>query len=120
MSEQTVVEEVKTEAKDAETDTAKLVEEVKEKAVVEAKKTRVDISNEEKLALRDEEAAFLRVHVEIKDLQSRITNLSSKAEASSKKYMEKLEELTKKYGISKVEMVFDNISNAFVALGKKL
>lgn len=93
---------------------------IEQKLAATAKKVRVDITTEEKLFLRDAEAEFLRAQVEIKDLQSKIQSCAVKAEAASKKYTAKLEELIKKYGIDKAEMLFDNIENAFKALGKKL
>lgn len=107
--------EVVTEAKAVETavvaEAEKVVAEVK-KVVARA---RVDIETDEKLVLRDAETEFLRVQVQIRDLNAQITTLSHQAEASSKKYGDKIEQLVTKYAIDKTTMMFDNIENAFKA-----
>jgi hypothetical protein len=108
-AETTIEAETKTVAGDVEKEVKKVSTEVK----AEVKRTRVDITTEEKLFLRDAEAAFLRAQVEIRDFQARIKDCVTKSESATRVYTAKIDELVKKYAINKTEMMFDNLENAF-------
>lgn len=85
-----------------------------------AGRLRVDITADEKLLLRDAETEFLRAQVNIRDIQTKLKEETGKAEAATKKYSSKLEELVVKYGIDKAGYVFDNLENTFKAVAKQL
>jgi hypothetical protein len=101
--------EAKTVAKEVETKTEAVVEKV-ETAV---KKALVEITIEEKLFLRETELEYLKVTMEIQRLQKIV-------EADSKKYMDSVEVLLKKYGLDKAEYIFDGTVAAFKKIEAKL
>lgn len=110
-AEQAVVEE----AKAVEGAVAAEVTKVEEKVAEVVKRYRVEIEAVESLFLRTAETEFLRGQVTIRDLQVQMKDAMEKSEAASKKYAVKMEELVVKYGINKVEQIFDNIENVFKA-----
>lgn len=109
------VENKAEEVKDAVVEEVKKAEEVVAKV---EKKTRIELEATESLFLRTVEAEWLRSQVEIRDIQTSLKAAMDKAEASSKKHLEKVEELGVKYGANKVEYMFDNIENVFKAKPK--
>jgi hypothetical protein len=106
MSIETAIEgEVKTVETKAETVAEAVVAKVEE--VVKA--ALVNIVADEKLFLREAELEFLKAQMEIQ-------RLSKIAEAKSKSYTDYIESLFVKYGLTKVEYVFDGAINAFKKL----
>jgi hypothetical protein len=105
MSVETVVEgavaEVKSVAEAVVAEAAKVEEAVKAALV--------QITADEKLFLREAELEFLKAQMEIQ----RLTKL---AEEKSKAYTAYIEQLFVKYGITKVEYVFDGAVNSFKKL----
>jgi transcription termination factor NusB len=97
-----VAEEVKTVA-------SEVVAEVKkvEKAAV------VKITADEKLLLADAELEYLKA-------TSQIQQLTKTTEAKSKEYQENVEKFLVKYGLSKLEYVFDGVKREFQLVAKKV
>jgi hypothetical protein len=102
MSIETIEGEVVAEVK-------KAVEEVK--AVV--KPATVSISAEEKLLLADAELEYLKATQQIQQLQKT-------TEAKAKEYQENVEKFLVKYGLNKVEYLFDGVKREFQLVTKKL
>lgn len=73
------------------------------------KKAVVEISTEEKLFLSDAELEFMKANLEIQ----RLTKIT---EAKSKAYMDYVEGLFKKYGLTKATHLFDGAVRAFKSL----
>ena len=115
-----IVEKVEAEVKKVEGETVVVVEEVKAEAQKIVKKTKVEITTDEKLFLRDAETEFLRAQMDIKDAQAKIQSFAQRAEMASKVYTARLNELVKKYAINGTEQMFDNIENCFKAIQKNI
>lgn len=101
-----VVEAVEAKVKEVVTEVKNEAEKVVEDVVAVVKKTRVEITTEEQLFLRNQELEFVKFQVQIKDL-------NAAAKTKSDMYSAKIEELVKKYAIDKTEMLFDSIENVF-------
>ena len=101
-----VIDQVEAEVKAVEGEVVKVVEEVKAEVVKVAEKVVQELSAEEKLYIREVENEYLKAQMEIQRL-SQIT------QGAQKKFTDYVETLTKKYVISPVEFVFDNISLTF-------
>jgi hypothetical protein len=106
MSVETVVEEVKAEA-------VKLAEEVKAVVVPEAKKAIVNLEAAEKLVLAEAEVEYLKATQEI-------TRLSKITESKAKEYQTAVDGFLTKYGLSKLDYIFDGVKKAFTLVEKKL
>jgi hypothetical protein len=110
MSVETVVEEVKQEVANA-------AAEVKAEVVKVEERIRVELEDTEKLALVRFERSFLQAQVEVQNLQKRMEQLQEAANAASKGYTSRLQELVKKYTIDEARLVFNAIEGAFVKKG---
>jgi uncharacterized protein YeeX (DUF496 family) len=99
-----------------ETIEGEVVAEVK-KVVAEAEKVEkaavVKITADEKLILADTELEYLKTTTEIQ----RLTKIT---EAKAKEYQAAVEGYLVKYGLSKLEYVFDGVKREFQLLTKKL
>jgi len=99
-----------------ETIEGEVVAEVK-KVVAEAEKVEkaavVKITAEEKLILADTELEYLKTTTEIQ----RLTKIT---EAKAKEYQENVEKFLVKYGLNKVEYLFDGVRREFQLVTKKL
>ena len=104
---------LETEAKTIE---GEVVAEVK-KVVAEAEKVEkaavVKITAEEKLILADAELEYLKATQQIQQLQKT-------TEAKAKEYQENVEKFLVKYGLNKVEYLFDGVRREFQLVTKKL
>jgi antitoxin component HigA of HigAB toxin-antitoxin module len=75
--------------------------------------TQYEISDVEKLFITRTENSFLKTQVELQQLQSRISQLNETANSDRKLFLDKLNELVKKYSIDETKFVFDNIELVF-------
>jgi transcription termination factor NusB len=104
---------LETEAKTIE---GEVVAEVK-KVVAEAEKVEkaavVKITAEEKLVLADAEIEYLKASAQIQQL-TKVT------EAKAKEYTENVEKFLVKYGLSKLDYVFEGVHKEFQLAAKKL
>ena len=99
-----------------ETIEGEVVAEVK-KVVAEAEKVEkaavVKITADEKLILADAELEYLKATQQIQQLQKT-------TEAKAKEYQENVEKFLVKYGLNKVEYLFDGVRREFQLVTKKL
>ena len=110
MSELQAVEaEVAKVAEEAKAEVVKIVEEVKPVA----KKALVAITADEKLILAETEVEYLKATMEIQ----RLTKIT---EAKSKEYQTAVDGFLTKYGLSKLDYLFDGVKKAFTLIEKKL
>jgi ABC-type sugar transport system ATPase subunit len=105
MSLETVVEEVKQEV-------VKVAEEVKAEVVKVEKAATVSITADEKLVLADAELEYLKATGQIQQFQKT-------TEAKAKEYQAAVEGFLNKYGLSKLEYVFDGVKREFQLIAKK-
>jgi hypothetical protein len=101
MSE-TLVQKVEAEVKAVEAEVVKVVEAV----LPEVKKLTQEITDGEKLAIREIELEYVKAQAEIQRL-SQIT------QGAQKKFTDIVEGLVKKYGVTPAEWVFDNLKLVF-------
>jgi hypothetical protein len=99
-------------AEEAKAEVVKVAEEVKAVVVPEVKKAIVAITAEEKLILAEAEVEFLKATMEIQRL-SKIT------EAKGKEYQAAVDAMLVKYGLSKLDYLFDGIRKVFTPVAKK-
>jgi len=99
-------------AEEAKAEVVKVAEEVKAVVVPEVKKAIVAITAEEKLILAEAEVEFLKATMEIQ-------RLSAITAAKGKEYQAAVDAMLVKYGLSKLDYLFDGIRKVFTPVAKK-
>ena len=102
MSVETVVKAVEAEVTKVEGEVVAEAKKIEAEVKAEVKKLTQELTAEEKLAIRDIENAYLKAQMEIQ----RLSQITQKAQAD---FTKTVEDLTKKYLISPVEYIFDNV-----------
>ena len=112
MSEvETVVKEVETKAEAVVEEVKTVAEKVAEAVEVKAK-TFISLETaEEKLVLKETELEYLKIQMQLKDLQA-------KADTFATKYKTTVDEYFVKYGVDKALYVFDGMKSGFALIQK--
>jgi hypothetical protein len=123
MSTETLVEKVEgaveNTVQEVKQEVVAVAEEVKAEVVKVEERVRVELEDAEKLALVRFEKNFLQAQVEVQQLQKRMEQLQESANAASKGYTTRLQELVKKYTVDEAKMAFNAIEGAFLAKPKQ-
>lgn len=101
-----IVAEVEKEVKAAEAKVEEVVSEVKAEVVKGMEKVRQELTDTEKLAIREIENSYLKTTMEIQ----RLSQITQKAQQD---FTKKVEELTKQYAIDPALWLFDNVALEF-------
>jgi hypothetical protein len=94
-------------------------EAVSEVVAEAVKKVAVDITTEEKLALREIELAYLKGTMELKNMSDSMQKMQTALTAKSKEYQVAIDGFFSKYGLNKLEHIFNGTSLRFEPTAKK-